>query len=166
MQKFNKGDHVRVAKDLGESMSHFENDCEAIVMYTYAERYWGDNHKSYCIYIKGRGQVSWYYEHQLELIETGRLDLLEAWENEVKQEADMKSDLDWIFNNGKDVLEGAHGATVEALAKCFGLTNLWGSRGEGVTYYYNSLATLEMAKPYLEKGDKEGWLNHCKTIEV
>jgi len=166
MQKFNKGDHVMVAKDLGKSMSHFTNDCEAIVMYTYAEKYWGDDHKSYCLHIKGRGKSSWYYEHQLELIEANRLDLLEEWEREAKEEADMKSDLDWIFAHGKEVLESAHGATVSALAKCFGLTDLWGGRGEGITYYSNAISTLTMAKPFLEAGDKEGWLNHCKTIEV
>ena len=166
MQKFNKGDHVMVAKDLGKSMSHFDNDCEAIVMYTYAEKYWGYGHKSYCLHIKGRGQSSWYYEQQLELIEANRLDLLEKWEREAKEEADMKSDLDWIFAHGKEVLEGAHGDTVSALAKCFGLTDLWGSRGEGITYYSNAMTTLAMAKPFLEAGDKEDWINHCKTIEV
>ncbi len=165
MQKFNKGDHVRVAKDLGKSMRHFDNDCEAIVMYTCAERYGGNNHKSYCIHIKGKGETSWYSEHQLELIDANRLDLREQWEREEKEEADMKSDLDWIFAHGKEVLDSAHGATVSALAKCFGLTDLWGSRGEGITYYSNARATLAMAKPFLEAGDKEGWLCHCKTIE-
>lgn len=166
MQKFNKGDHVKVAEDLGQIMSHFQSDCEAIVIGSYADQYGGDNTTDYTIYIKGSGQVSWYREHQLDLIMAGRIDLLEQWEAEAKKETDMKSDLDWIFSHGKEVLEGAHGATISALAECFGLTNLWGSRGEGITYYSNVMATLQMAKPYLEAGDKDGWLKHCASLEV
>jgi hypothetical protein len=40
-QKFNKGDVVWVAKDLGSTMSHFNNDCPAIVMYSYESEYGG-----------------------------------------------------------------------------------------------------------------------------
>jgi len=142
MQKYNKGDHVQVAKDLGQSMSHFQNDCEAIIIASYDDQYGGGNTDSYTIHVKGGGQTSWYYEHQLELIEANRLDLLEQWEIAAKNEADIKSDLDWIFSHGKEVLEGAHSATVAALAECFGLTNLWGARGEGIDYYANTMTTL------------------------
>ena len=94
MQKFSNGDHVRVAKDLGESMSHFESDCEAIVLYSYIERYGGHgaNYKAgdteeYSIHIKKHGQHSWYYGSQLKLIEHDRLDLLEVWKKEEKSES-------------------------------------------------------------------------------
>lgn len=164
MQKFKKGDHIQVAKDLGSMMSHFTSDCEAIVMYTYSEKYGGGDIDSYCIHIKGQGEVSWYEEHQLELIEADRLDLLNEWETKAEDEAEMKSDLNWIFNNGSDVLKGTHGATVATLAECFGLTNLWGSHGEGMTYYLNARKTMLMAKPFLEAGDKEGWLSQCNKL--
>ena len=79
-QKFFFGDHVRIAKDLGSSMSHFESDCEAIVMYSYAEQYDGHSKKNldqFSLYIlPNRGESSWYYADQLELIEPDRLDLL------------------------------------------------------------------------------------------
>lgn len=166
VQKYQKGAHVQVAKDLGQSMSHFASDCEAIVMYTYSEKFGGENIDSYCIHIKGNGQTSWYYECQLALIEEDRLDLLEQWEAEEKRESNMKSDLDWIFSNGKDVLASAHGATVEALAKCFGLTDLWGRNGEGMTYYSNAMTTLKLARPFLESGNKCEWLEFCKTIKT
>ena len=162
MQKFNKGDHVQLAKDLGRNMTHFQSDCEAIVMHTYDEKFGGDDIDSYCVYIKGGGETSWYKEHQLSLIEKNRIDLLDQWKSERKQEDEMKSDLDWIFDNGKDVLECADEATISALAKCFGMTNLWGSHGEGSTYFINAMATLEVSKPFLEAGDKDGWLNYCK----
>lgn len=167
MQKYQKGDHVQVAKDLGKSMSHFTSDCEAIVIGSYVDQY-GGNHvnSSYTIHIKGKGRTSWYYEHQLDLIAPNRLDLLEQWEQEAKQEAEKKSDLDWIFKHGDEVLLEASGATISALAQCFGLTNLWGSHGEGATYYCNVLETLALAEPFLKANDKEGWLDHCKTLQV
>lgn len=164
MQKFNKGDLVKVAKDLGQCMSHFTNDCEAIVMYSYNDKYGGGNTKSYGIYIKGEGQTAWYEEPQLELIEAGRIDLLDKWEAEAKKEAEEKSDIDWIFENGEEVLTGAHGATVSALAKCLGCDNLWGSNGEGFVYYQNAMAVMAHAEPFLKTGDKQGYLNHCKSL--
>ena len=79
-QKFFLGDRVRIAKDLGTSMSHFEKDCEAIVMYSYAEQYDSSSKKNldqFSLYIlPNRGESSWYYADQLELIEPDRLDLL------------------------------------------------------------------------------------------
>lgn len=68
MQKFHAGDHVRVAKDLGGCMSHFPSNCDAIVVCSYADRYGGEDTNNYSIYIKGLGEISWYYEHQMELI--------------------------------------------------------------------------------------------------
>jgi hypothetical protein len=78
-QKFFLGDRVRIAQDLGPSMSHFEKDCEAIVMYSYAEQYdgTGKDVDQFSLYIlPNRGEVSWYYANQLTLIEPDRLDLL------------------------------------------------------------------------------------------
>lgn len=79
-QKFFFGDRVRIAKDLGSSMSHFEKDCEAIVMYSYAEQYDSSSAKNldqFSLFILPKGgESSWYYAHQLELIEPDRLDLL------------------------------------------------------------------------------------------
>lgn len=37
--EFIMGDYVRVAKDLGPTMSHFTSDCDAIVLYSYADIY-------------------------------------------------------------------------------------------------------------------------------
>lgn len=164
MQQFTKGDLVRVAKDLGRSMSHFTADCDAIVIGSYADQYGGKDRDSYTISIKDKGQTSWYYGSQLTLIECDRLDLLQEWERSAEDEAAQKSDLEWIFANCKEVMERPHGATVQALANCFGLTDLWGAHGEGITYYSNAITTMAMAKPFLEKGDKSGWLAHCDLM--
>lgn len=70
-QKFFRGDLVRIAPDLGFSMSHFEKDCDAVVMYTYAEQYDSGrrNEKMYSLYIlPNGGESSWYDEEQLTFI--------------------------------------------------------------------------------------------------
>jgi len=165
-QKFDKYDYVRIAKDLGSSMSHFTADEDAIVIASYHDLYGGsdDNHH-YCIYIKGHGETSWYYEHQLTLIEHGRKDLLKQWKAEAAARYKQHSDLDWIFAQGEEIFKDCPSGSIEALAACFGLTNLWGANGEGVTYLSNSIATLNLALPFLLKKDKEGWLAACEGIK-
>jgi len=164
-QKFQKGDYVRVAKDLGPCMTHFESDCDAIVIGSYSDQYSGDDIKSYTIYIEGHDETSWYYEGQLTLKEKNRLDILSKWKKEAKEIYKLESDLDWIFSHGDDILKSVSGSSVEALASCLGLTDLWGSKGEGFTYYSNAYAVLGIAKPFLEKNDKNGWLGKCNEIK-
>lgn len=67
-QKFPSGTRVRIANNLGDSMSHFPSGYNATVLYSYAQMYGGDDTKSYCLNIDNIGQVSWYKEHQLTLI--------------------------------------------------------------------------------------------------
>ena len=72
-QKFKRGNLVKIAKDLGDSMSHFENDKEAIIVGSYADTYGGnDTNSSYAVmFLDTGGQSSWYYERQLTLINEG-----------------------------------------------------------------------------------------------
>ena len=96
MQKYHRGDRVKIAKDLGDTMSHFEADCEAIVLYSYKDKYGGKDYdvEDYSVYIKGVGQVSWYKEHQLTLIKKKRLDLLSKWK---KMRKFRKRRIRWIL---------------------------------------------------------------------
>ena len=108
-QKFFKGDRVRIARDLGPMMSHFEKDCEAIVMYSYAEQYGGSGKdaEQFSLYIlPNRGETSWYYANQLELIEPDRLDLLpkshidrKNWEAKQARDRDLAV---WLKQGIKD----------------------------------------------------------------
>jgi hypothetical protein len=165
-QEFHKGDHVRVADDLGPSMSHFQKGCEAIVIGSYADQYGGSSTDSYTIHIKGGGQCSWYYAQQLTLIERNRSDLLKQWEDELEALHKQRSDLDWIFANGPEVLEKGYGSSVEALGNCVGIADLWGSHGEGMSYYVNSLAVLGAAEPFLRTKDKTGWLEFSGKARI
>ena len=164
--KFNPGDLVHIAKDLGPMMRHFTADIDAIVIGSYQAQYGGQNASDYTLFLKGHGRVSWYHESQMELIQRGRNDLLDLWQSEMDADDKLKSDLDWIFAHGPEVLERASGASVAALGKCLGITNLWGSHGEGLAYYENSLRVLSIAGPHLAAKDKDGFLELCKSIHV
>ena len=157
-QKFQKGDLVHVAANLGSAMSHFTADIDGIIIGSYADQYGGSGTDSYTLHLKGRGECSWYWENQLTLIEADRLDLLDKWKQELEAEIKQKGDLDWIFENGPDVAAAPHGASLQSLADSLGLGSLWGSRGEGVTYWTRSMQILEVATPYLKNKDKGGWL--------
>ena len=96
-QKFFKGDLVKIADDLGRSMSHFPKGCEAVVIATYAELYSGGSSDGteYVLHILNEGENSWYKEHQLTLIEPDRFDKLpessihrKVWD--AKQKRDVK----------------------------------------------------------------------------
>ena len=156
-QKYQKGDHIMIDKDLGSMMSHFTADAEAIVIGSYKDQFGGSDTKSYTLHIKDRGKVSWYYEHQLTLIEANRSDLLEQWETKEKELVSQQSDLDWIFTNGKEVVDNGYGTSIQALADVHNFGSLWGSNGEGVTYLSRSIQILEIAMPYLISGDRKAY---------
>ncbi len=167
-QKFKRGDVVHIAKDLGPSMAHFENDREAIIMGSYRDQYGGLNKiDDYTVmFIDTGSSCSWYHTHQLTFIRHGGEDEIHDI-NKARHERDnQQSDLDWIFSNGTKVLGCPSSASIEALALCLGVTNLWGSRGEGITYSINSMRVMALAEPFLKTGDKESWLEFCKGIEV
>jgi hypothetical protein len=166
-QKFHLGDLVRITDDLGHSMEHFPGaGGKAIVMGSYADQFGGNNVDSYTLFIEDRGRVSWYHGYQLTMIKEGQLELLKKWKLEEEMEIKLHSDLDWIFKNGEYLLnEKSTGASVQALASCFGLNDLWGARGEGIEYYANTYATMNLAAPFLKSGDKEGWLKFCDGLK-
>lgn len=74
-QKFERGDLVRVAKDLGPSMAHFTADCDAVVLGSYADQYGGgqewksDSYGLLLLEENGRPyrSSSWYKEGQLTM---------------------------------------------------------------------------------------------------
>ena len=68
-QKYPRGCRVRIAKNLGPSMSHFEAGRDATVLYTYASKYGYGDFKAYGLDVDGIGEVAWYKEKQLTRIE-------------------------------------------------------------------------------------------------
>lgn len=158
-QKFHNGDLVHIVANPGSSMAHFESDVDAIVIGSYADQYGGSNHDSYTVRIKNGGEVSWYDERQLELIEPNRSDLLQRWEEEATRRFTEESSLDWIFSHAEKVLAQPSSANVIGLAASLGFTenDLWGRHGEGYTFWRNSQLVLALAKPFLESCDQPGF---------
>jgi hypothetical protein len=165
-QKYHQGDLVRIAEDLGPHRAPFESNCDAVVVESYSDRYEGANHQFYKLYLKGYGEALWYHDSKLTLVEPGRMDLLEQWRAELMAEAKQKGDLDWIFAHGHTVLSGAHTASVQALARCLGMTYLWGIPSDPMTYFHNGRGVLALAAPYLDTYDKAGWLKFCATFKA
>lgn len=164
-QKFRRGDHVRIQDRFPAWMAHLPGEgAEAIVVGSYADQFGGSDTRSYMLHFKGHGEVAWYYEEQLTLIERGRLDLLSDWQSGLDEEIEEKSDLDWIFEHGPEVADKPVGASIQALADSKGLGDLWGSRGEGVVWMQNALSVMAIAKPYLMARDKAGWMD-LKLVE-
>lgn len=72
-QKFKRGSRVHIAKNLGGCMKHFTNDIDAIVMYTYKQKFGSGDYKSYSLLLLdengiGYNTTSWYEEWQLALV--------------------------------------------------------------------------------------------------
>lgn len=169
-QKFHKNDHVRLTDDLGSFMQHFEGaGGEAIVIGSYVDQYGGgseSNGHEYTLYIKDHGKISWYHEHQMTLIKTGQRLLLRRWERERAAETEQYSNLDWVFENGPELVVGnVPGASVVALAECLGISevDMWGRRGEGFVWYTNAKIVLEAARPFLLAKNKQGWLDYASS---
>jgi len=156
---FKLHDLVHIKKKLPHEMSHFVCDEDAIVV-----GFSGDA-REYSLFIKGHGETAWYSNSNLEFIKSDQRGLLKEWKKELEEEDKQKGDIDWIFKNCKEVLKSAHGSTISTLAKHLGCTNLWGSHGEGFVYYQNAMAVLSIAKPFLKKGDKDGWIEFAKEFK-
>lgn len=96
-QKFKRGNLVHIAKDLGPAMSHFENDKNAIILYSYADKYQGDNTKSYAVMCPERGNTTaWYHEHQLTLIDEGGEHLIKEANKNRERISKQNTDINYI----------------------------------------------------------------------
>ena len=162
MQKFHLNDLVQIADDLGEYMEHFTSSKRAIIK----ESIDSQTGYEYSIYIEGEGECAWYNESQLTLIEKNQVDVIKKWKIDSENQKKIESDLDWIFENSKQILKEARGSTMQALADCLNFGSLWGSRGEGLNFYINSMAIFGLAKPFLESNNKSGWLEFCQKAKA
>jgi hypothetical protein len=61
----------------------------------------------------------------------------------------------WIVENWPRFTAAGQypGASIAELMRLVGITNPWGSHGEGITYYAHAYATINMLKDAFESGD-------------
>jgi len=84
-QKFAPKVFVKIADELGSTMSHFQSGLFAHVEFTYAHAYGGSNIDSYSLLVRGDNgrwsSVAWYEEHQLAKVENKYL--IKKFEREI-----------------------------------------------------------------------------------
>lgn len=163
IQKYHRGDMVKINKEFDGIKSKFSNK-DAIVLYSYKDEYGGYDVGSYGLHIKDYGFSAWYYEQDLDLISSNRIDILDEWEKKLSNEIEEQSSLDWVFSNGQRVSKLNWGCSVDSLAKCLGINDLCPS-GEGMEHYENSQEILRIAYPFLMIGDKDGYLAFCEKYK-
>lgn len=156
-QKFKRGDLVHIAKDLGPYMSHFDNDCDAIILGSYRDQYGGeDNVDDWSVlFCDSGGECSWYHTNQLTFIKHVGDDGIKKVEFERSKKDATQQDIHWIVANWLQIRERVPGATMAKLMELVGITNPWGSRGEGVDYYANAMATHRLLDPALSTGNMD-----------
>lgn len=165
LQKFQRGDVVRIAKDLGSSMAHFENDQDAIVMGSYADQYGGDNVDDWTVMLsRTGGETSWYHTRQLALLwHGGESEIQRVKFERSKREATQK-DINWIVANWLTIRETPPAAIMARLMELIGITNPSGFHGEGLVYYSNMMATYNLLDPILSTGDIEQFNDFLKHL--
>lgn len=137
-------------------MSHFTNDVDAIILGSYDDQYGGGNKDDWSVMFCDSGfSCSWYHTKQLTFIRHAGEEEIHRI-REAKEERDkQKSDIDWILANWKEIRAYPPQATMDKLMAMIGIRNPWGSRGDGMTYHANMIATLNYLDPVLMTGDKE-----------
>lgn len=147
-QIFHRGDRVRVAAQFPESMSHFDGRGEeAIVMGSYHDQYGGRadggaNGHTYTLLFLSGAEISWYDEALLTAIDgADGTDEIARIQREREEKNRVESDLAWIVEHWPEIRERPSGATMESLMRQIGITNPWGSQGEGYVWYQNAIMT-------------------------
>jgi hypothetical protein len=152
MSKYKENDLVRIIREDGIMNEHGKR---AIIE---------EVNNGYSIYIEGSGGAAWFFDSELELIEHNRGDLLIEWQKEAEERKERESNIDWIFANGTEVIKTHPVDSLQTLAHYLGNDNLWGEFGEAMTLFINSKVVMDVAKPFLLTGDKEGYLNHAQKL--
>ncbi len=157
-QKFKRGDVVRVADDLGDSMQHFHGKGEiSHIVGSYKDQYGGgDNGEpSYTLLFTDGGESSWYDESQLTLQRHGTDAEMTSIRDARTAKNAVEGDIEWIVKHYAEIADQPPNASIHGLAALLGLSinDLWGKHGEGFDYYINSMSVWSMFQDVLSKGD-------------
>ena len=161
-QKYTRGDIIKLKPSSSWNRSH--PDAEIMILQSYKEQFGGTNTTSYTCLIRYHDEASWFREGEFELVEQSP-HLEAVWRKEIEEKRKIESSLEWVFDNAEVLSKRGYSQTVlETLGKVIGINDLWGSRGEGLTYYTNAHIILEVATPYLEKGDINGYRKLTESL--
>jgi hypothetical protein len=175
-QKFKRGNLVKIAKDLGPHMSHFENDKEAVIIGSYDDLYGGGNTSQYSLMFTDTGsRSSWYYESQLTLINEGGEHLIEEGAKKSEEIKNKEIQIDYILSK----LDGGElsSASILHLFDLIGYSSRFLRNGEFYTLYrewslfHPLFKFIKNAKSLKEaesviKEEKRGEFNIKKVFEI
>lgn len=169
-QMYQKGDLVRIADAFPEYMSHFPGKGDrGIIIGSYEDRYGGSSpstYPDYTVFIEDRGEVAWYPQSLMSLIEKGQILLLDVWKAKMETEKRQLRDLDFIFSKAYTHWSELPQTSAQALADETGIGSLWGSRGEGYVLLQNMIDQFTVLAPFLMKQDKEGFLAFARAYKA
>lgn len=140
------GDLVRVADDLGESMSHFASGCNAIVEYSYLEKYGPGGDNTYSLHIENVGSSAWYYAHQLTFIRHDP-ELLVEWKKAKEEQKKKHTDIKWIHANWSTIKEKTPTSTMLTCFSFIGFDTSFHRNGE----YFVLVDDWRMAFPFINR---------------
>lgn len=99
-QKFQRGNLVYISKDLGEMMGHFKCDRNAIIRYSYCDKYSSSTtDHSYSVMFEDGSTSAWYEEDKLTFVEEGGEHLLEKARAVFDEEVKQLKDFNYIVPN-------------------------------------------------------------------
>lgn len=154
---FKRGNRVKIDDDLGPHMSHFRKGCEAVIEHSYYEKYGGELRQmtEFALMFDDGSTSAWYPGCCLTLIDEGGEHLLTEITNRRKVRELHETDLQWIVENWKQIRDKVPGATIGKLMSLIGITEPWGSHGEGYVYYSNARYAWQLFDPILSSGDRD-----------
>lgn len=131
----------------------------AVVTGSYSSKYGGEHkgrQEGYTLLFTGSGaEISWFYLQELEFcshVGDSAIDRI----NKEREERDKKQgDWDWILTHWDKIKTSPPPGSMRLMMESLGITNPWGSHGEGMAYYGNMIHTLDTLTPVLNKGSKQ-----------
>ena len=121
---------------------------QGIVLGSYHDQYGGENTSSYTLMFNGSAE-SWFEVNQLRLVKHGTEDDIRAEIAEREARHSRERDFSWIAAHWLEIRERVSGASAEELMRRVGITNPWGSQGEGMAWYANWEQTFAALDPIL-----------------
>jgi len=108
--------------------------------------------------------TAWWPMEALIACDSDRPDLIAAWKKEREEFDRITSDLDWIFGIKREITWHPPTASVQRLFTELGGGDIWGKRGEGVVLMLNATKTLRVARPFLLRGDRDGFIKYAQQV--
>jgi len=152
--KYKRGDLVRIDTKLGPPVSLVEADQDAIVLEILDTRFWKGNEQDYLLLLCESGiRIAWYNEWQLSLIRyVGEEEIKQVLADRARRET-LEGNLEWIVTKWPSIRVKPPAATMCELMRRIGITDPWGARSEGYTYYMNAHETYKLLDPVLQTAD-------------